>query len=1043
MKPELLYHKTLEHLHVNCEKPHAYFIPYGSDEAAKTGNRAYSNRFFSLCGEWDFRFYESVEDIVDFTAEDYTTEGTERLTVPMSWQYTLREGYDKPHYTNVRYPFPVDPPFVPRKNPCGLYQRNFNVDADDLNNRDVKLVFEGVDSCFYLYINRQFVGYSQVSHMTSEFSVNQYLHAGENTIQVLVLKWCDGSYLEDQDKIRSSGIIREVYLLARDKSHLTDLYVRAVPSEDFKTATLTAELTANAPISVNYRLLSPCGKELASGTCNVNCTETLTLSIDAPMLWSDETPDLYSLYLTAGEEHIRQEVGVRCFEVKGRIVYVNGKKVKAKGINRHDSHPELGSATPMEHMLRDLYILKAHNINMVRTSHYPNDPRFYELCDRLGFYVCDEADIETHGFQSNGTPLNEGGWAWDQLTDNPEWTESYLDRAERMFERDKNHASILMWSVGNESGTGLNHRLMSEYFHKRMPGCIVHSEDASRRASDIYRHAGGTEKRIDFDHIDIESGMYLPFEYNPSNVKVSVLTHLLKKDFSSKPLFLCEYSHAMGNGPGDLETYWELIYKYDNFFGGCVWEMIDHSVNIGTLANPKFIYGGDLGTFPHDSNFCVDGMVYPNRRVHSGMLEYKQVLRPCRLTAHDLQKGTVTLKNLRYFTSLSDLDLYWTLERNGKVVREGRILGLNIAPQHRRTYKLDLGNTENLNGYCYLNLSFRQNNTQPWAAVGYEVGFEQIEICAKAAKRAIERACATALSVCENNKIVSITDGDRAYTIDKELGLITGIKGNGKELLTAPIMPTIWRAPTDNDRKVKRDWIDQHYNRMKSDCRACRVEKSTEDSVVVSAQVVLAADCKRPVVRMTLTYTVTKGQGLLLSVHADTRLENNIPLPRFGFVYKMPADCEYLSYFGKGPVESYSDKCQASQMGCFQTTVTENFEPYVRPQENMAHNDSRWMQVSNPAGQSLLVTNTEKSDRFSFNCSHFTAEQLTETAHDYELVPMDETVVYVDYRHAGIGSNSCGPTLPNALQVNDAEIDFAFRLLPVLKNDICPFDEIV
>jgi len=1043
MNCELNFHKDLKTLHVGCEKPHAYFIPYQSAETAKIANRSRSDRFFSLCGEWSFRYYASVEDIEDFTAPDWSEEGADRLTVPMSWQYALGRGYDTPHYTNVRYPIPVDPPYVPSKNPCGLYQRDFAVDKDTLASRDVKLVFEGVDSCFYLYVNRRFVGYSQVSHMTSEFSVNEYLHDGINTIQVLVLKWCDGTYLEDQDKIRSSGIVREVYLLSRDKAHVTDLYVRALPSEDFKTATLSAELHSNAPLSVGYRLLSPAGEELAQGVCNVNAKETLTLSIDSPMLWNDETPYLYRLCLTAGEEHICQEVGVRRFEVKGRVVYVNGKKVKAKGVNRHDSHPELGTSTPVDHMLRDLYLLKAHNVNMVRTSHYPNDPRFYEHCDRLGFYVCDETDLETHGFQSNGTPLTEGAYAWDQLTDNPEWSEAYLDRAERMFERDKNHACVLMWSVGNESGTGLNHRIMSEYFHRRAPGCIVHCEDASRRASDLYRHAGGKEKRIDFDYIDIESGMYLPFEHDPNRPdKVSVISHLTQKDFASKPLFLCEYSHAMGNGPGDLEAYWELIYKYDNFFGGCVWEMIDHSVNVGTLADPKFIYGGDLGNTPHDSNFCVDGLVYPNRRVHTGMLEYKQVLRPCRLTAYDTAKNTVTLKNLRYFTSLSDLDLYWSLERNGKVIREGRVTGLQIAPQHRRTYKLDLGNVQALNGYCYLNLSFRTNSSQPWAAAGYEVGFEQIELHAASVPITAEKATAFGYAVSENNS-VEITNGDTVYTVDQNSGLLVGITHCGKQMLTAPVTPTVWRAPTDNDRKIKRDWIDRFYNKLKCHARDCRITEATKDRITLEAQLLLAADCKRPLVRMTVTYTVTKGEGLTVSTKAKTLIENAVPLPRFGFVYKMPADCEYLSYFGRGPVESYRDKRHASHMGVFQTTVTEHFEPYVRPQENMAHTDTRWMQVSNPAGQALLVTNTEDNNSFSFNCSHFTAEQLTETAHDYELVPLDETVVYVDYLQAGIGSNSCGPTLSRSLQILDEEINFSFRLLPVQKNDVCPFDKIV
>ena len=537
------YHRSLEHLHVNCEKPHAYFIPYGSETTAKKQNRAISERFVSLCGEWKFHYYKSLEEVEDFTIDSHSTDGFDLLTVPMSWQYALGRGYDTPHYTNHKYPFPVDPPFVPLENPCGLYERTFEMDGETLSKRDVKLVFEGVDSCFYLYINHKFVGYSQVSHTTSEFSVNEYLTDGKNTVQVLVLKWCDGSYLEDQDKIRSSGIIREVYLLARDKAHITDIYTRALLSEDLKSAVLNAELSVNKPLLIEYNLFSPAGDELAKGEVEVNENETIYINIDSPILWSDETPCLYTLALKAGEEYIRQEIGVRRFEVKGRVVYVNGKKVKAKGVNRHDSHPELGSATPMDHMLRDLYLLKAHNVNMIRSSHYPNDPRFYELCDRLGFYVCNESDCETHGFKNAGAEDTPSGYPWDQLTDNPEWSEAYLDRAERMFERDKNHASILMWSVGNESGTGLNHRLTSEYFHRRMPDAIVHCEDASRRASNLYMRSGCKEKRPDFDYIDIESGMYLAYSQNQElNVpeKFSVIQHLVDKSFSSKPLFLCE-----------------------------------------------------------------------------------------------------------------------------------------------------------------------------------------------------------------------------------------------------------------------------------------------------------------------------------------------------------------------------------------------------------------------------------------------------------------------------------------------------------------------
>ena len=1045
MTPEFTYHLSNKTLHVNCDKPHAYFIPYGTKTAAKRGNRASSDRFLSLCGEWSFRFYPSVSEVPDFTAPDWSEEGSDRLNVPMSWQMALGRGYDTPHYTNVNYPFPVDPPHVPDQNPCGLYERSFEMDADTLRDKRVKLVFEGVDSCFYVYINNRFAGYSQVSHMTSEFEINHLLVEGVNSIKVLVLKWCDGSYLEDQDKFRLSGIFREVYLLARENTHLTDLYVKAEPNADFSAAKIEAELETNGKLEVAYSLCDPNGTELAAGSLTVDGKAVLSLDVNAPMLWSDEAPNLYELYLCAGGEHIRQEIGVRRVEIIGKVVYINGKKVKAKGINRHDSHPLLGAATPMDHMLRDLYILKANNINMVRTSHYPNDPRFYELCDRLGFYVCDETDIETHGMSPAGN--------WDELTDNPEWTESYLDRAERMFERDKNHPCVIMWSVGNESGTGLNHRLMSEYFHRRMPGCIVHCEDASRRASNLHDKAKGTEPRPDFDYIDIESGMYLALGLDAVPQKGSVppkdVRYFMHDKDVTKPLFLCEYSHAMGNGPGDLEAYWQAIYRYDAFFGGCVWEMTDHSVDIGTPQKSAYIYGGDFGNQPNDSNFCVDGMVYPDRRLHSGMLEYKQVLRPCRMTAFDAKKQTVTLRNLRYFTSLSDLDLYWSIERNGEVIKQGRLLSLAIAPQRSRTYKLELGDLSALDGFCYLNLSYRSAISKPWAEIGYEVGFEQVELSTAAAQpHAAAPAIRASFSALEESAEIRVTDGNTAYTVDRTNGLITSMIGDGKQLLASPIAPTIWRAPTDNDRRMRRDWENYGFDRLQVKCYECHLTEATADRATVTASLSMGVAAKRPLIRMTVCYEFVRGEGVTL--HSDVNFYElpgiyykTLPtfLPRFGYEFRMPADCEQLRYFGCGPIESYRDKKEASRVGVYSSSVTDHFEPYVRPQENMAHTETRWVTVANHAGQGLLVTNAAESADFSFNCSHFTPMQLTKTAHDYELEPLAETVVNIDYRQSGIGSNSCGPALDAKWRMNEPHFNFSFRLLPALVHNVDPFEK--
>lgn len=1026
------YHRSLEHLHVGCDKPRAYFIPYGSDSAAKTGNRAASDRFLTLCGEWNFRYYKSINDVEDFTATDFTAE-FECLNVPMSWQMMLGRGYDTPQYTNVRYPFPVDPPHVPDDNPCGLYEREFEIDAETLKKHTVKMVFEGVDSCFYLYVNNQFVAYSQVSHATSEISVGDYLVAGKNNVKVLVVKWCDGSYLEDQDKIRLSGIFREVYLLLRDPVHLTDLYTRAVPTDDFKKATLSAELFANGKTDAEYRLVAPSGIELMKGKLEIDQVATLTLEIDTPMLWSDESPNLYELYLTVGGEYIRQEIGVRKYEIRGKVVYVNGKKVKAKGVNRHDSHPQLGSATPMDHMLRDLYILKAHNVNFIRTSHYPNDPRFYELCDRLGFYVCNEADIETHGMRYFG-PWDDLT-TWDALTDDPAWTESYLDRAERMFERDKNHACVLMWSIGNESGIGRNFRLMSEYFHKRAPDCIVHCEDATRRYHILYGKSEIAEerKKRSCDYVDIDSRMYL----EPNDC---VEKYIRDRD-CTKPFFLCEYSHAMGNSPGDLEAYWQLIYKYDAFFGGCVWEMLDHSVDLGMPGAPKYIYGGDMGHVVNDGNFCVDGLLYPDRRPHTGMLEYKQVLRPVRLTDFNVQKQTVTLRNMRWFTTISDVDMIWSVQRNGKTVKQGRVTELNVLPQHRRTYKLDLGDLSLLDGFCYLNLSFRTNVAYPWAEQGYEVGMEQVKIDCVDMPKVCSKTVVQTFALAENEKTIKIIDGMSEYTVDRKCGLIVSMIGDGKEFLTAPIKPNIWRAPIDNDRKVKSKWLELGFDRMQVKCYGCNVIEDTEDRIVVKAVLSLGAEARRTLLSIDVTYTFERNEGVTVTANVTRCADFDHFLPRFGFTFHMPADCEQLRYFGRGPVESYRDKRHASYMGLFTSTVTEHFEHYVRPQENMAHTDTHWMEVANCAGHGLLATGTKEFATFSFNCSHYSAEQLANTAHDYELVPMEETVVYIDYMQSGIGSASCGVKLAEELRMKEQNFGYSFRLLPVRVNDTCPFEK--
>ncbi len=1027
MKFDYSFHNSLSELHVNCEAPRAYFIPYDSDEAAITDNRTTSCNVLSLCGEWDFMFYPSIAEADDFLSE--TSEKNipfGKLTVPSSWQNHIGRGYDVPLYSNLEYVFPVDPPFVPEKNPCGLYSRNFFV-SDEMLKKDIFIEFEGVDSCFYLFINGSFAAYSQVSHMTSEINIGKYLHSGTNNIKVLVFKWCTGTYLEDQDKYRNSGIFREVYLLLREKTHITDYYIKPELSRDFGSAKLVAELTLNGKAYVSYHLLSPDGKELCAGNINADREGSFSIDVDYPSLWSDETPFLYSLILICGNEHICQKVGFRDVRIEGRTVLINGKKVKARGVNRHDSHPILGSATPYEHMLNDLYIMKRHNINMVRTSHYPNDPRFPGLCDKLGIYMCDETDLETHGFSMLGY--------WDKLTDSDTWTESYLDRVRRMFERDKNHASIIMWSLGNESGTGKNQMKMYEFLHNRMPGCIVHCEDATRRWTE---HTIAPVKRNDnyplrdyHKMCDIISFMY----WSPENC-VNKIINDKKIDY---PLFLCEYSHAMGNGPGDLKEYWDTIYAHDSFFGGCVWEFCDHSVATGDdiYNDPKYTYGGDFGDYPNFGNFCVDGLVYPDRRPHTGLLEYKQALKPFRVLGYNAETGALKIRNMKFFTSLEDCDLFWSFEKDGKILLSGKIDSLKIAPGASRTFRIVPEGIENLES-VYLTLSLRKNKPEKWCEAGYEVGFEQLklssddEIPAQPATPVIPGAF---LTTADDGRYVTVSSPLTAYRFERESGALISVCDNGRELLASPILPTVWRAPTDNDRKIKSSWIKAGFDKAWTICRRFEVTGAEKDKVTLYAELVMGASAYLPFIRMNVTYTVTPLKGITVSTHADvcdyTYDEGSTPfLPRFGFEFLMTAGTEKLSYFGMGPYESYADKRLASKMGVYRADVSEHFEHYICPQENMAHADTKWMYITNLSGHGFAVAGTEENPDFSFNCSHFTAKQLTDTAHDYELVPMKETAVNIDYRQSGIGSASCGPTLKKCYQIDERSIDFSFRLIP-------------
>jgi len=998
------YWENPDILHINCEEPHAYSIPYESEEKAAKGLRGMSKYFMSLNGSWKFKYVNSVNDIEDgFYSEKFTAEGWADLPVPSNWQM---HGYDKPNYTNFNYPFPFDPPYVPDDNPAGLYLRDFTYDAGD--GKESYLVFEGVDSCFYVWVNGRFVGYSQVSHMTSEFNISEYVKTGKNRIAVMVLKWCDGSYLEDQDMWRLSGIFRDVYILKRDRVHIADTFVTTELDEDFGSGVLKCRVSISEDSIVKLKtvLKDPHGQIIFDGVNEIKKQGEIRISVSAPQLWSAETSQLYSLYLYNGDEVILHKVGFRRVEIKDSVILVNGKAVKFKGVNRHDSHPELGHTTPLYHIRNDLLLMKRHNINAIRTSHYPNDPRFLELCDELGFYVIEEADLECHGAGSAGDI--------HMISNDPGFEKAYLDRMVRMVERDKNHACIVMWSLGNESGYGVNHIKMAEWAKNRDATRLIHYEGAT----------GWGRSGLDTSCIDVYSRMY------PS---IGEMEKLLEDEREKRPIILCEYCHAMGNGPGDLKDYWDLMYKYDRFSGGFVWEWTDHAVRTSAAGCVEYYaFGGDFGDKPNDGNFCLDGLVYPDRRPHTGLLELKNVIAPVRTEAVDLKNGRIKVTNLNYFTDLSQFTLDWKVEKDGEAVEYGRIDDLNAGPQESTVLTLPYTLPQKADGRYFLLVSYTQKNFTKWADKGYEVAFAQFELpVGKPAKAVCNKTEMPVLVIKESSEEIEIEGIDFRYVFNLYYGAFREICFNGVPMIASRPHFNVWRAPTDNDRYIAEKWREEGFDRLNTKVYSVKVTSRDEKHITICTEFSLGGYIKKPVLRGKACWTVYGSGDIILDTRVAVR--EDVPyLPRFGLQLVMPAGNELVQYFGYGPHENYIDKHRSTWKSRFEATVDQLHEDYLMPQENGSHYAAEWAAVSNKTGVGLLLVGM---DDFSLNTSHYTPEDLTEARHPHELKKRAETIVNIDYMQSGIGSNSCGPELLPQYRLSQKDIAFRVRLKPIFIDD--------
>lgn len=994
----------------NREEARASYIPYGDTESARSGKRARSPWYQTLNGSWKFNYRPRAKDVdTDWTGERYDTSGWDDLLVPSCWQV---QGYDQLQYTNVNYPFPYDPPYVPDDNPAGLYVREFRI-GPEWSGKDTYIMFEGVNACFYLWINGAYVGYSQGSRVPAEFNIAPHVRQGSNKIAVMVLKWCDGSYLEDQDQWRYTGIFRDVYLLARDQAHVRDVFCRTELAEDLKSARIQVEVDTTGAASVDVQLTDPSGRELLNQRGDVDGKHAFDLPVDSPMLWNAEHPHLYEVIVSSGEEVLRFKVGFRRIEIKDGVFRINGQDIKLKGVNRHDSHPELGQTIPLRHMIEDLKLMKRHNINTIRTSHYPNDPRFLDLCDEYGFYVIDEADLESHGDFSlyYGTKDNRS------FPKNPEWKEAFLDRQIRMVERDKNHASVIIWSLGNESYYGPNHVAMAEWTHARDQSRLVHYESA----------AHDPEQEFDQSCLDMESRMYM---------SVPDLEAYAKDGGKRKPMFLCEYSHAMGNGPGDLKDYWEIIYAYPKLMGGCVWEWVDHGIQTYTEdGRPFYGYGGDFGEKPHDGNFCLDGLVSPDRKPNIGLLELKAIYAPVQIEAIDAAKGRFSITNRYDFSTLGKLAIRYRLKAEGTLLAQGELAVPELAPHASAEVTVDLYIPASIAAAVDLEFIVVLNEDQVWAEAGYGIASMQFEVRPRTIRAAAEQGGAwgpaKSVQAAEEGRLLVIEGFDFKHTFDLSLGTFTGITKHGVNMLAAPAHFEVWRAPTDNDRNEKHAWANAGLDRAVTKVYSVSWQQPAYDRVTIEVSYSMGGYSIRNILRGTAEWSVFADGSITL--RTDVEVGGTVDfLPRFGLQLTMPKGNEAVTYYGLGPHESYIDKKLSVKRDVYDTSVDQMHTDYIMPQENGSRYHTEWAVVSNSLGMGLRFAGP---DRFSFNASHYTPEDLTAARHNVELVRRDETIVHLDYKMSGVGSNSCGPRLMEKYRLNEKSFAFEVTIQPVFGED--------
>lgn len=934
----------------NREPQRAYYIPYDSLEKALEGRKENSSYYKLLNGKWKFKYFARDIDVPEKITDWNIVE------VPSCWQNT---GYENPYYTNINYPYLVDAPHVPNDNPCGVYERSFFID-ESWASRETYIVFEGVSSFFVLYVNGEYVGFSQGTHLQSEFDIKKYVKKGENTLCVKVFKWCVGSYLEDQDFFRCSGIFRDTYLLSREKNHIKDVFIKA----DTKKIEVSEK---------NY--------EIYDGTMRVE-------NLKDPVLWNAEKPHLYTVVVKGETEFIPFYVGMREISVSGEgELLINGVPVILRGVNRHDTNRDKGWTMSEEDILKDLTLMKQLNINTIRTSHYPPTPEFLNFCDKLGFYVVDETDLETHGFVARTSDSLGYGLGYDAENPiwpctNPNFKDMFIDRMVRMVERDKNHASIIMWSTGNESGYGKNHEAMIDWAKKRDNSRLIHCEDASRKG--------------DLGKIDVFSQMY----YRIENVK-----EYGENAENKLPFFLCEYSHAMGNGPGDVYDYVKLFKAYKNLCGGCVWEWADHNY----YKNGALRYGGDGGEVTHDGNFCCDGMVFSDRSLKAGSLEVKYAYQ---YFNSELKGNILKITNEYDFTNLTEYNLIVSLMCDGKTLDE-KTYNIDVMPHGKKEIVLPFALPEKCRWGAYINVSLTDKNS-------FEVAMKQHKLNVNCEEVKISQA---KQNLAQDDFRVYINGENYSYVFNKHYGNIEAILKGGKELLKKPVSLSVWRAPTDNDSRVIKKWghtkeaIGENMDRIIRNIYSCEV---SGNKITVTGA--MGGISRIPFMHFTEEYDFYENGEIRVNLKAKISDEFTTFLPRLGYEFALDKQNDGFTYFGMGERENYCDMCHHAKVGLYTSCAEKEYVSYARPQEHGNHTKAKYLEMNSGI---TFASNGE----FEFNVSEYTKEALTKAEHTDELVKSGATNVRIDFKSTGLGSASCGPQdfMPEYC-FNDKEIDFEFYI---------------